>query len=446
MKIVVALAAAALLSGCSLSNFIKSDTSDYTQTYDEMTNVGLVTNILRARDYAPLNFSALSDIHMQMTLGGSLATTMPVGPFNHATTRATLGTGQSGINASVNPSIEIAPLDTQEFTRGILTPIDPVLVKYYMDREMPQKLLMFLVFSQIKTADITTGPETGRPGNPTKPVRPTQYFNDPSQPERLEAFASYIDEIIGNRPDVHVVTANRYTGLIPIGPKFTFVPDAKDFKDMTALDPAKFRLQYTEKGKLAQLYSVKPEPEIVFCRDNVPLPMVGLSDDIASNKVAFPTIAPKIAPPGKSMPAAKGPKAAPPPPPFDIASAVRDSWKRVCNAPMAPMGDEGPLGSADFGTINIRSVEAIIQYLGALLRNPQSAAIVQKHLGYSLMTLSQDSDNARFTLSYMGDDYYVRQVDKNDRTLQVLALLTQLVSLNKVAKEIPTTRDVEVIP
>lgn len=443
MKIVIAMGAALLLSGCSLANFIKEDTADYTQTYDEMTNVGLVTNILRARDYAPLNFSALSDIHMQMTVGGSLATTIPDGPFNHATTRATVGTGQSGINASVNPSIEIAPLDTQEFTRGILTPIDPVLVKYYMDRELPQKLLMFLVFSQIKTADTTTGPETGRPGGAAKPGRPTQYYNDPTQPDNLEAFASYIDEIIGNRADIHVVTANRYSSLIPIGPKFSFAPDAKDFKDMTALDPAKFRLQYTAKGKLAQLYSVKPEPEIVFCRDNVPLPMVGLADDIKSNRLAFPTIAPKIAAPGKS---AKGAKA-PPAPSLDIEAAVRNSWKRVCNAPMAPMGEEGPLGGADFGTINIRSVEAIIQYLGALLRNPQAAAIVQKHLGYSLMTLNQNPGDARFKVNYMGHTYYVREVGNgDDRTLQVLALLTQLISLNKVAKEIPTTRDVEIVP
>jgi hypothetical protein len=279
-------------------------------------------------------------------------------------------------------------------------------------------------------------------------VRPTLYFNDPTQPDKLEQFASYIDEIIGNRSDVHVVTANRYTSLIPIGPKFVFAPDAKDFKDMTALDPAKFRLQYTAKGKLAQLYSVKPEPEIVFCRDNVPLPMVGLSDDINAHQYAFPTIATKIAGPGKSAPGKSATAVkAPPAPALNIEAAVRDSWKRVCNAPMAPMGEEGPLGSADFGTINIRSVEAIIQYLGALLRNPKSAAVLQKHLGYSLIRLGQDSGNARFMVNYMGRSYYVREVgDGSDRTLQALALLTQLISLNKVAKEIPTTRDVEIIP
>ena len=36
--------------------------------------------------------------------------------------------------------------------------------------------------------------------------------------------------------------------------------------------------------------------------------------------------------------------------------------------------------------------------------------------------------------------------DGSDRTLEVLALLTQLLNLSKVAKEIPTTKAVEILP
>jgi hypothetical protein len=456
MKIVTALLAALLLGGCSLADVIKSNTSDYTQTYDETANISLVTNILRARDYAPLNFSALSDIHMQITVGGSVATTAPVGPvafdgIKAMLTRQTVGTGMQGINGSINPSFEIAPLDTQEFTRGILTPIDPLLVKYYLDRELPQKLLMFLLFADIKTSDTYASSEHVATGAPVKPRRPAQYFNDPTQLQQLEQFAAYVDEIIGDGPDVHIVTANRYTTLVPIGPEFSFAPDAKDLKDMTALDPAKFRLAYLPKGKKAQLYSVRPDPEIVFCRNSVPLPMVGLADDINMGKIAFPTIGLPIAPPTTAnAPPTRAPRAAKEPTPptgADFAAAIRNSWKSVCNANIAPMTPDGPIGAANFGSITIRSVEAIIQYLGALVRNPQAAAIVQKHLHYSLISLNQNEALARFAVNYMGTTYYVREVGKgDDRTLQVLSLLTQLVNLNKVAKEIPTTRDVEVVP
>ncbi len=446
MKIVTALAAALLAGGCSLATFVKSTTADYTQTYEEMTGVSLVTNILRARDYAPLNFSSLSDIRYQMTVGGSLGTTWPVGPLDHSTTRATIGTGMSGIAASSSPSFDVAPLDTQDFTRGILTPIDPVLVKYYIDREIPQKMLMFLLFSQIQTVDIASG-QPGPGAANTVSQRPGTYFNDPTQPRLLEQYATYIDEIFGNEADNHVVKANRYTRLMPIGPQISFSSKSDELKVLASLDPAKFRLAYLPKDEKAQLYSVNAEPEIVFCRANVPLPMVGLDDDVRSRKIQFPMLAPRVpapSPGGRSSKSAMPHNARQLMPSFE--AQIRDSWKSVCNAEIAPMSAGSQINPADFGAIGIRSVEGIIQYLGALLRNPEAARIVKMHLHYSLIDLSSKPDRARFSVDYLDATYFVHPVTDEDRTLQVLALLTQLININKVAKEIPTTQQVEVVP
>ncbi len=447
MRIAIALAAALLVGGCSLASLVKKSTVDYTQTYEEMAGVSLVTNVLRARDYAPLNFSALSDIRLQMTLGGSLATSWPTGPLDKSTTRGSIGTGMSGINASTSPSFDVAPLDTQDFTRGILTPIDPVLVKYYMDREIPQKMLMFLLFSQIKTADVASGPPEPDAAS-GGPRRPGTYFNDPTQPKLLEQFAEYIDEIFDNQTDLNVVKANRYTRLTPIGPPISFSSKSDVLKDLSALDPAKFRLASLP-DKKAQLYSVNAEPEIVFCRGNVPLPMVGLDDDIRSNKIQFPMLAPQLPGPRPSASrpsnSAKAHGAAVSSAP-SFEAMIRDSWKSVCNAAVAPMTAGGQTNPADFGAIGIRSVEGIIQYLGALLRNPEAAQIVKQHMHYSLIDLSPESDHARYSVDYLDATYFVHPVTSDDRTLQVLALLTQLININKVAKEIPTTQQVEVVP
>jgi hypothetical protein len=444
MKALAVLMAGLVLAGCSLAPLIKSDSVDYNETYDEVTNIGLVTNILRARDHAPLNFSTLSDIRTGISTSGSASENLPIGSVARSTTRGTEGVG---LSLSISPSFEIAPIDTQTFTRGILAPIDPMIVKYYFDRNISQKLLMYLLFSEISVA-IPAPPEENGTGKAPSSIPVAQLFNDPTQPRELERFIAFVDQVFpAGASDLHVVHANSYTPLEPVGPAFPYAPTVENLKDLLSVDPSRHRLFYDPRTKMARLYTVASHPEVIFCKESAPLPL------LAAPNAGF---APEVLPPGtaRMSPAARAKLQQ------QIAernrrgeeffAQLRDVEKSICNSGTATMSVAGDTGSATFGTIYIRSVEGIIQYLGALLRdNPaaaESRALIDRDLKYDLISLSTRSAGSRFGVDYYGRTYYVRNFGPDDRTLQVLALLSQLLNLNKVASEIPTTRPVEIVP
>jgi hypothetical protein len=70
-----------LLAGCSLAPVIAESTLNYNTTVETVTNGVLVTNILRARDSAPLYFSDLSQIRGAVQVSLQAQTTMPYGPM-----------------------------------------------------------------------------------------------------------------------------------------------------------------------------------------------------------------------------------------------------------------------------------------------------------------------------------------------------------------------------
>jgi hypothetical protein len=61
------------------------------------------------------------------------------------------------------------------------------------------------------------------------------------------------------------------------------------------------------------------------------------------------------------------------------------------------------------------------------------------------MYTKPDGANDRVAVNYMGKMYYVRQGNSKDHTLQVLALISQLINANKSANEIPVTKAVQIV-
>src|SRR5262249_25563221 len=123
---------------------------------------------------------------------------------------------------------------------------------------------------------------------------------------------------------------------------------------------------------------------------------------------------------------------------------IADIEKQVCTSRTAEFHGEGT--PTYFGSIYMRSAEGIIEYLGALARSKDYEQLQRDHIGFTLISFSDNPEGARFGLEYGGKTYYVRPSGNGDRTLEVLALLTQVLNLSKVAKEIPTTRSVEIVP
>lgn len=88
--------------------------------------------------------------------------------------------------------------------------------------------------------------------------------------------------------------------------------------------------------------------------------------------------------------------------------------------------------------IYIRSVEAVFYYLGALLNAGQPP--IPFHI------YDHPIDDARFHAEYRGRSYFVREAASGDATITILAILNDLLNLNRDAEEIPSTKTVATTP
>jgi hypothetical protein len=139
------------LTACSLGDAINHQIFDYYQVNDLASNQIILLNILYARDGAPLHFSELSQIRGQMSVSASASTTFPFGVIGHANP-APRDVGTVGATVSSSPSFDIVSLDTKDFTAGVMAPITPQAIRFFLDEGIDYRLVMMLLVSAIRPA------------------------------------------------------------------------------------------------------------------------------------------------------------------------------------------------------------------------------------------------------------------------------------------------------
>ncbi|HEX3995903.1 MAG TPA: hypothetical protein VHX39_32440, partial [Acetobacteraceae bacterium] len=121
---------------------------DYYQVNDQAANQIILLNVLYARDGAPLHFSELSQVRGQLTASASAATTFPYSAINHAT-MVPRNLATIGASVSTSPSFDIASLDTKDFTAGVMAPITPDAVRFFLNEGIDYRLVLLLLASGI---------------------------------------------------------------------------------------------------------------------------------------------------------------------------------------------------------------------------------------------------------------------------------------------------------
>lgn len=170
LRRLAAAAAALALSGCAFAPQLQRVAVDHDQmvagTEDELT----LRNILRARYRYPLHFTAVTEVNgdAQLSVGASLGATLPgtaatrsFGPGGAAT-----GTGEAdgatsitpGVNGSLvtRPSFRAAVLETEKFQRGLQRAVGGELIAYYLDAGWRDELLMSLFVERLDIVDKQT--------------------------------------------------------------------------------------------------------------------------------------------------------------------------------------------------------------------------------------------------------------------------------------------------
>jgi len=463
-----------LLAGCSLlSGQLVNDARDYNDAIENTIDELMIVNILRARDRAPMHFADVPLIHESLQLTAGVTPTFLFGPLQKSTTRES---GAVQANAQITPSFDLDNLDTKDFVTGMASAIDPKYVKYWLDKGIDKRLIMLLFFASAEFTEKNAAGSRQRiivmnsprstidnsafndPGSTMIKNLPSSCKMDPKHPLiPKDNFGMYLSMLNG----IKTFTTNTYTERKVLSSKFD-VNIGANLRQIGTLDPTKLQLVPLTKGGSGpyELFSRSGEEKLALCYTRV-----------------YPHLAAKVESAGADTPdAEKGCNQ-------ELVTSTRDESKDP--PPIPTLVD--PSQAQDYCRIfqdfldgnpnvslrlSLRSVGEMFQYLGDvvyyeenLATHPQPGRNQNLTLGYCdparslencdsnsggfLFRLMHEADpaiNARLMITYRGERYYLASDSLNDHSLQVIAILNQLVNLNKSASSLNVTPYVQALP
>jgi hypothetical protein len=241
-----ALAIILTLGGCSASKLIDIYAADYRDTAASAGDAQLLLNILRAKDNLPIHFSDLSMIHgsIQWTAGAST-----IVPWAHFLNSATPSQSMPTLGAQTTPTFDLGTLDTQDFTRGLLQPLDPNIVKAFFNQGVDPRVMLLLFFSEYQ------GPDGNRYLN-NMSCDPTHRTSAEGRCyNRVYDYLGPINRLaVPKRP----LRASVYVELTPVGGELSGKWSLDNLGDLSGLDPKKYKL------KNRQLYAIS-DPQLALC-------------------------------------------------------------------------------------------------------------------------------------------------------------------------------------
>jgi hypothetical protein len=485
-RLIWTLSLALLTAGCSLSTAINHQALDYFDANDTAANQIILLNIIRARYGAPLHFSELSQIRGQLSVGASASATFPFGPFSHATT-VPRRLGTLGLTVSSAPSFDISSLDTKDFTQGVMTPITPQTVEFFLDEGIDSRMVLLLLVSGIYRNEasemVLNAPESSRVVCYTKRPAPlaSPFATVPAphgafaimageqpcpdgtaQETREPEFYTYL-RAIDSIPRLYAVTAMQPGKSV--GPPFA-LDIARQLKTVSNINPQKYSLQMVRTGPNAgkyQLVQKSSGTQIVLCGTDP-----GGTAHVVSALAATP-------------------------------GTVRVR-KSACDPAAAPDDDDdmsstGPADEVTIGVtpgtyvLKLRSTLEVIQYVGALLalqdretfddpsknptQIPQCITLQPqtRENGFAHATCTGDGElfhvldstgvltASPAVIRYDGAGYALplpptcsdaSEIEcdptKYDHTLQTMAMISLLLNQNKSAQDKATTPAVQAVP
>lgn len=395
------------MTACALGETIGRHSVAYNNSVEAATDAVLVMNVLRARDRAPLHFSTVGAISGAYSL--------------FAGAGLDLSSLRSGVEpaalAGSSPSFNVAPLDRQDFARGLLQPLDPNLFRLLSDRGLPDQLLLHLLVSRFDEGasgrSIVNEPSARRPLDPS--ARAACAEAGAAAPPPCDRFGAVVDSLTRHGR----LLFNGYTRLVPHGPRLTQTQAADPQVLATAREAG---MTLRPDGPGWRLYRLTEQ--IVICVPSAP----GAAPRYTA--LALDRDAPQVS----ALPQGGDPCSA----------------DEVADPPTQA-------GQARTGGLSwyLRSVDEVLTYLGAVQRREEEGVPYRISVGIDAASTAtprlfrlwpERPHRPRFSVEYRGARWWVAEHDPaEDLTLSVLALTTQLLNLQKSAEEIPASRTLRLI-
>jgi hypothetical protein len=358
------------LAGCVSSTMITNRTVGYNKVVEDSNNQVLLLNVVRARFRHPMYFTGLTLLRGSQSVQVGTGSSLPFGGE-----APSIFTVNPNANLNINPSYDVAVLDTKEFMSGITTPVEMKTLKYYWDQGWSQQMLLFLFVRKI---DLGSRCFLNVPWN--------------AADEGCEAGVPKLNEYLDKKLDIVEDPAPRRTA---VGPPITLPAGqtAPNVGDIVNAYVNKLTLA-KEKGNVYQLYSEAKGFIFQYC------PELRECDAGSRQHVAIAS--------DSDNPDEKKPK------------------------------------------IFIRSPEAVLFFLGELAREELEGRTPPQRLasGEPLFVVKRSATlptGAALSVEYEGSWYYIPSGPEGGRSMHVLSLVNQILSLHKSRPELPSTSAVTVV-
>jgi hypothetical protein len=403
-----------LLAGCATPNQFANSVVDANVAQELAHNRLVLLNIVRAYKRMPMHFSRMTAARVPVGVGNpTFALPTPFGPES-LVLRYDWST-QLGIQQGVDS----VPLDSQEFMRGITTPVSAGTMIYYLDQGWPQQMILHLFVRSIEVLE-------RQPDGTDKLVQ--RYVNFPGNPERFGEFQKAIQGLLGCEIDP---VAGAPT---PYGPVYA-ADKLGSLEALAAARAADLRLSpvdasgqlVTSKAQTVAGYQLFRDTRFTslrftdspFERADCKVP----GEDTSSGKLVRPT-------------------------------GVINTDDRL-----RPAGTDGKPRTAVF---YLRSPEAMLYYLGEIgraqldaghanapqiaYRSDRSATGVSPGTATLFRLLRGAEADAAVAVAHEGETFSLPRGSSNDRSMHVVSLLTQIFGLHNKGNDPPATLNVRNVP
>lgn len=197
----MALGTVWLLTGCISPIALHHAVLAYDRSVERVTSEQLLLNIIRAKFYQPLHFTKVSSVAATFDFRVSAGIVPPEGDA-----RGLVGPLFS-VTAAENPTVTIIPIDGEEFTTRLLTPLDEKRFLKLLEVGADIGMALQMAAGSLR---IQTGAGT------------VVYLNDPGRPEEYDEFQRRVRHL-ASLYDEHrlhidpVMSEEAWTGALPMG-------------------------------------------------------------------------------------------------------------------------------------------------------------------------------------------------------------------------------------
>ena len=416
---IVVSCAAIALSGCAAQRQLHGVAIDYNDMVAETSDELTLLNVVRAAHRYPMHFTTVSSLRGNASFSGSLGAGASF-PGTNVSTNAG-GTSVSnegndfsssvGISASSSPSFDVAVLNTEKFQRGIMDPVPASLVDSYIAQGWPDDLIAALFIERITFYD-------------AKGNRLGVLDNDPGHAKGA-CFLNFIlrHELVPTRE------SSEDTRLVA----WSAVQGNSSLSDIKTLDGSSYDIdkdqQIVRKGKS----SLVLRADHVSDGESVMAQGGALAAAVSNNCTS-------------GLSPAAGAEGL-----FSVASEGGDDG--ASDIKVLPAGNPGAAGGGTFAkaVITFRSIQGAFYFLGEVARpgiGLESEPFPYRlRDGSSVFRLHPGAGRA-ITAKFRGARFGIDDTNggANDRSLQVIDLLQQVLNLQKSADQLPATRTVNIVP